>query len=432
MKVELLFGRRGLGLTLPEAAEVDIIEKPAVPVPADPSAVIRDAFASPVGSPTLAGLARGRSSACILICDITRPVPNGLFLRPMIETLREGGIPLDRIRVVVATGLHRPNLGAELEELVGDPWVLENVRVENHYAENDEDHVDLGTTSTRGVPIRLDRRFVEADLKIVTGLVEPHFMAGYSGGRKVISPGVAHHETIRTFHSAKFMEDEAARVSNLDGNPLHEEQLEIVARVGPVYALNTVLDHHRNLVFANFGEVVESHLDAVAFVRRFTELPIGHRYSTVVTSCAGFPLDLTYYQVVKAMATPLAILAPGGTLIVAAECAEGLGSKSFVECQRRMIAMGPDAYLQSLLAKRLADIDEWSTEWQLKPRRMATVLLHAPGLSAEEQALTGVTMVDEMDRAVADAIAASGDPRVAVIPEGPYVVPLYQPALAAE
>ncbi|MES0885204.1 lactate racemase domain-containing protein [Roseibium sp. SCP14] len=162
------------------------------------------------------------------------------------------GIPLDQIVVLVATGLRRPNPGDDLAELVGDPWVLENVRVENHFAPQDEDHVDLGFTPGRKVPIKLDCRFVEADLKIATGLVEPHFMAGFSSGRKVVAPGIAHHETIRTFHSARFMEHPLARECNLEGNPLHEEQLEIVKRLGEVYALNTVVDDKRNLVFCSF------------------------------------------------------------------------------------------------------------------------------------------------------------------------------------
>ena len=151
-------------------------------------------------------------------------MPNKLFLRPMIETLLAAGLKAERISIVVATGLHRANEGAELEELVGDPWVLKTVPVENHFARDDAAHVDLGRTA-RGTPVKIDRRFVEADLRIVSGLIEPHFMAGWSGGRKVVAPGVAHQETIRTFHSARFMEDPLAVQCNLVGNPLHEEQL---------------------------------------------------------------------------------------------------------------------------------------------------------------------------------------------------------------
>ena len=178
------------------------------------------------------------------------------------------------------------------------------------------------------MPVKLDRRLVEADLKIATGLVEPHFMAGWSGGRKVIAPGVAHKDTITTFHSARFMEHPNATSCNLDGNPLHETQLEIVAMLGGALALNTVIDEERRLSFVNFGEIVASHLDAVRHMREYAEVAVAERFSTVVTSAAGYPLDKTYYQTVKGMVTPMDILAPGGDLIIASSCSEGMGSRS--------------------------------------------------------------------------------------------------------
>src|SRR3984957_20022755 len=294
--IALLYGRGQLDLRMPGHAEVTVIEKGKLQKIADPAAAVRQALSDPINSTSLSALARGRKSACVLICDITRPVPNHLFLRPMIETLVASGIALNSITILVATGLHRPNLGEELAELVGDPWVIERVRIENHYARNDADHVDLGLTATRGTPIKLDRRFVEAELGIATGLVEPHFMAGWSGGRKVIAPGVAHHETIRTFHSARFMEDPLAVQCNLIGNPLHEEQLEIVRLLGDCYALNTIIDEDRDLVHVTFGEIIASHMAAVDFVTASTKIPTGRRYKTIVTSSAGYPLDKTYYQ----------------------------------------------------------------------------------------------------------------------------------------
>ncbi len=426
-RIALLYGRGELTTELPAGAAPVIVRKPALPKIADPQAAVAAALASPTGSPPLAALAGGRGSACILICDITRPVPNRLFLRPMIETMVAAGIPLERISVLVATGLHRPNLGDELAELVGDPWVLERVRVENHYARDEAAHVDLGRTATRGTPVGLDRRFVEADLKIATGLVEPHFMAGWSGGRKVVAPGIAHHETIRTFHSARFMEDPLAVQCNLAGNPLHEEQLEIVRMLGEVYALNTVIDEQRDLSYVSFGEIVASHQAAVDFVNAATAVPVGRRYSTVVTSSAGYPLDKTYYQTIKGMVTPLDILEPGGTLIVASECSEGFGSTEFRDAQARLIALGPERFLATLTAKSLAEIDEWQTEMQLKSMRRGTVELYATGLSGDDRRLTGVTMIDDVAEAIRRSIARSGDPAIAVIPEGPYVVPRFSP-----
>lgn len=430
MQIRMLYGRDGLTVRLPEAAEATVIEKPPMPVPASPEAVVAQAFANPVGSATLAELARGRKSACILICDITRPVPNGRFLQPMVRMMVEAGIPLEAITILVATGLHRPNEGAELAELVGDPWVLENVRVENHFALDDAAHVELGTTSN-GVPVTLDRRLVEADLKIATGLVEPHFMAGYSGGRKVVAPGVAGHRTIRTFHSARFMGDPAATQCNLVNNPLHEAQLEIVRQLGDVYALNTVLDDRRNLIFASFGEIIESHLAAVDFVRAFTEIPVGRRFRTVLTSAAGYPLDQTYYQTVKGMVTPIDILEPGGTLIIASSCNEGIGSAHYREAQERLVAEGPDAFLDRINAKRFADIDEWQTQKQLEPMRIGEVVLFTKGLSPADLEITGVTVTDDLDATIASALERNG-PEIAVIPEGPYVVPFARKAPLTE
>ncbi|MEL6961438.1 MAG: nickel-dependent lactate racemase [Pseudomonadota bacterium] len=395
---------------------------------ADPEGATRDALAHPVGTAPLAELAKGKSTACILICDITRPVPNHLFLRPMIETLLNAGMAASGITVLVATGLHRPNEGDELAELVGDPWVLATVTVANHFARDDDAHVDLGNTPTRHTPVKLDRRLVEADLKIATGLVEPHFMAGYSGGRKVIAPGVAHKDTITTFHSARFMSDPAADNGVLKGNPLHEEQLEIVKMLGGALALNTIIDEQRHLSFVNFGEIVESHLQAVDEVRGFAEVPVPTRFKTVVTTAAGYPLDKTYYQTVKGMVGPIDILEPGGDLIIASACSEGMGSDEFVEAQRRLVATGPDGFLAAISKKHFADIDEWQTQMQLKPMRRGRVHLYTDGLSDADRDLTGVESAPNLRHVIETCLTASGERRLAVIPEGPYVIPVYRPS----
>jgi nickel-dependent lactate racemase len=424
-KIELLYGRQQLSFSLPEGAQPTVIRKKPLPRLIDSARAVREALDHPIAAKPLAELARGRQSACILICDITRPVPNKLFLRPMIEELLHAGVPAAQIVVLVATGLHRPNEGAELEELVGDPWVLKTVRVENHFARNDEDHVDLGRTAVRNTPVKIDRRFVGADLRIVTGLIEPHFMAGWSGGRKVIAPGVAHHETIRTFHSARFMEDPAAIQCNLKGNPLHEEQIEIARMIGEVYALNTVIDEDRNLIYVNFGEVESSHLRAVEFITAATAIGVPRRFHTVVTSSAGYPLDKTYYQTVKGMVTPMDIMEPGGTLIIASECSEGLGSKEFRRSQEKLAEIGPERFLAMLQGKTLADVDEWETEMQLKPMRLGRIKFYTTGLSEEDRRITCVDLIDSVEEAVRQSIEEHGDAAVAVIPEGPYVVPVF-------
>ena len=426
MQVELNYGRGTLKVDLAPDLDVSVIGKPRMPVLEQPESAVLHALQHPVSAAPLAGEARGKASACILVCDITRPVPNRLLLQPIVRQLLEAGLDAHRILVMVATGLHRPNLGAELEELVGDPWVLKTVSVVNHDARDDAAHVDLGFTPA-GTPVKLDRRFVEADVKIATGLVEPHFMAGYSGGRKVIAPGIAHRDTITTFHSSRIMAHPRAENCVLDGNPLHREQLAIAAMLGRCLAVNAVLDEHRRLSFVNYGGVQASHEQAVTFVERYARVEIPRRFRTVVTSAAGYPLDKTYYQTVKGMVSPLDILEPGGSLVVVSECSEGMGSREYVAAQRRLIALGVEGFAADIAPKRFADIDEWQTEMQLKPMRRGTVHLYAPSLAAADRALTGVHVVDSVEEAVLASVRQTGDRCVAVVPEGPYVVPVWRP-----
>lgn len=427
-RIELNYGRGRLPVDLPDEIELRVIRKRQMPVLPDPEAAVREALARPTGVPPLIELARGKRSACILICDITRPVPNGLFLPVLIQQLLDAGLSPEGIKVVVATGLHRPNEGEELAEIIGSRWVRQTVEVANHFARDDAAHVDLGTTRAHAVPVKLDRRLVEAELKIATGLVEPHFMAGWSGGRKVIAPGVAHKDTITTFHSARFMEHPRATSCVLEGNPLHEAQLEIVEMLGGALALNTVIDDRRRLAFVNFGEVIQSHLRAVDFASAYARVPVGRRFQTVVTSAAGYPLDKTYYQTVKGMVGPLDILEPGGDLIVASACSEGMGSKHYVEAQRRLVDLGAEGFASSIAGKPHADIDEWQTQMQLKPMRVGRVRLYTDGLDARDAALTGVERVTDLTTAIADSMARHRDPRVAFVPEGPYVVPVHEEA----
>lgn len=423
MKVPLLYGKGTVDVEVSDRLGATVVRKPQMPLLVDPEEQAHRCVAPVVE------LSRGCKTACVLLCDITRPVPNSLFIKPLINQLIRGGLSIDNITVLIATGLHRPNQGRELEELIGDEWVLRNVNIVNHFAENDSDHTDLGFTQS-GTPVKLDRRFVEADLKIATGLVEPHFMAGWSGGRKVVVPGIAHADTIRTLHSARIIEDPNVKECNLEGNSLHNEQLEIVSMLQrrtktSIYALNTVIDEERRLAFVNFGEVVESHNEATAFANEYCVVHMPTKFDVVVTSAAGFPLDLTYYQTVKGFVTPLNVVDDEGTLIVASACEEGLGSENFKRSQQQLKQEGQYAFMRRIQKKSLADVDEWETEMQLKAMRQAKIKLFSEGLRGEERELTCVEMVESLQEAVDESIASRSQPQVAVIPEGPYVVPIH-------
>jgi nickel-dependent lactate racemase len=425
-RVQLLYGQTTCDVSLPEEYRIhEIHKKPSNPLP-DATAATLAALRDPVAMRPLSQIARNARSVCILISDITRPTPNGIVLPHIISELDAAGISRDSVTILIATGLHRPAPEAEKRVIVGDEAVFSAVRVENHYANNDAQHVKLRAT-TRGTPVLIDKRFVEADVKILIGLVEPHFMAGYSGGRKLVAPGIAHRETILTFHAPPFMEDPKACNCNLEGNPLHEDQLEIVSMVGDIFAVNVIIDEQRDVVFVNAGEVIQSHLEAVAFARTICEVELSRQFSTILTSAGGFPLDKTYYQTVKGMVSPLDILKPGGSIIIASECSERMGSDNFLESQRWLAESDPQSFIQ-----RISDpghktlIDQWETEKLVESLKKGEVYLYSGSLTEADWALTCVHRARSLEQAVRDSVAQSGDPHVAVILEGPYVIPLYK------
>ena len=426
MRIELLYGRGKLPVTFPDDLQVTTICKKRMPVARDPAEELKASFRKPVAGSPLRELARARQTACILICDITRPVPHGTLLPPLIDELTAAGISKKNILILVATGLHRPNEGAELREVIGSDIVFKAVPAANHFARDRAAHVDLGRTPS-GIPILVDRRFVEADLRIVVGLVEPHFMAGYSGGRKLVIPGVAHRDTILKLHAGVILDHAKAANTIVEGNPLHQEQLHMVGTVGEILALNVVIDDERRIGFVNFGPIEPSHLEAVAFMRPYGEVPVPRRFKTVVTTSAGYPLDKTYYQTIKGMVGVIDIVEPGGTIIIASECSEGMGSPEFVEAQRILCRVGPERFMVDIISRNHARIDEWQTQMLVKALRAGKVQLYTTGLRPSDLADIYVEPVLSVEKAVLESVKAHRDNHIAVVPEGPYVIPVYRP-----
>jgi len=419
MRVTLEYGTRGLEVDLPDDRVVRrLAYKLAEPL-ADPAGVVRERLAHPTGTPPLAELARGRKSACVVICDITRPVPNELILRPVLETLESAGIPRERITILVATGLHRPNEGDELVELVGAE-IAANYHIENHHGKNLDEHTYLGE-SPRGVPIWIDSRYVEADLKITTGLIEPHLMAGFSGGRKLICPGIAALETVKVWHGPDFLEHPNADCGILDGNPVHEENTWIGRHTGCDFIVNTVIDSERRPLFFVAGDMEAAFLEGVEFVRGVVIDTVTEPVDVVVTSSAGYPLDTTFYQAVKGLTGALPIVKQGGTIVLAASLSEGIGSPEFRQLFDENDSL--EGFVERILGKDYFVMDQWQLEELAKVRRKAKVKVVSDGLPAETLDRLFVESAPSVEQAVADSLAEYGpDAKVAVIPKGPYVL----------
>lgn len=421
MRVRLDYGKTGLDVDLPADRVVGPLGlQPTQPL-SDPETRLRELLRNPIGSQPLAELAQGKKTACILICDITRPVPNRVLLPPILETIESAGIARQDITILIATGLHRPNVGAELVELVG-PEIAANYRVENHDGKNLAEHTYLGTTD-RGVPVHIDTRYVTADLKIATGLIEPHLMAGYSGGRKLICPGIAALETVKVWHGPDFLEHPQADCGILEGNPVHEENTRIGRMAGCDFIVNVTLDEKRRITSIVAGDMVEAFLEGVKFVRNVVRAAVPEACEIVVTSAAGYPLDTTFYQAVKGMTGALPIVKQGGTIIVAASLTEGIGSPEFQQLFREHATL--PGFVQRILDKDYFVMDQWQLEEMAKVCRKAKVKIVSDGIPAETLNQLFVEAAPSVEKAVADSLAEYGpQARIAVIPKGPYVLPV--------
>lgn len=419
MQVCLEYGRSGLEVELPDDRVVRTLAyKNAIPLE-DPDAVLRKTLQNPNGSPPLLELARGRSSACIVISDITRPVPNQLILQSLLETLEEAGLAREQILILVATGLHRPNEGDELVELVGQE-IADQYRIENHHGQVLEEHTFLGD-SPRGVPIWIDSRYVEADLKITTGLIEPHLMAGFSGGRKLVCPGIAALETIKVWHGPQFLEDPRADCGILEGNPVHEENTWIARHTGCDFIVNVVIDSQRRPLAFVAGDMEQAFLEGVDFCRDVVTDTVEEPVDIVVTSCAGYPLDTTFYQAVKGLAGALPVVKEGGTIVMAASLSEGIGSPQFEQLFDENTDL--EAFVDRILNTDYFVMDQWQLEELAKVRRKAKVKIVSDGLPPQTINRLFVESAPSVEQAVADSLQEYGEQaRIAVIPKGPYVL----------
>ncbi len=425
--VELLYGKTGMELIVPASAEV-LTGRPVEPV-ADAAAAVRKALAEPIGAPSLAELlaAKRPRTVAITISDITRPVPNQAFLPPMLEILAAAGVADSQIVIIIGTGMHRPSTAEEREILVGAE-IAARVEVVDHLAEQAHTLV----TVSDDPPVSLCRRFAEADFRIVTGYIEPHFMAGFSGGRKGVCPALVDLATIQRFHGYETLADPNADNGVLAGNPCHEIALTVAKAVGVDFLFNVAISRDRKIAGIYCGDLEAAHLAGCADVAEWTSATVDGTYDLVITNGGGYPLDATFYQTVKGMCTALPALGPDSTLLIVSECSEQLGSEAFTEL---MLKWSGDwrGFLADIASHPgRTDLDQW--EFQMQSRVLARIgvenLRFVGGLiPLLTQKHIGVTPAigEGSARARAQSVideflAANPDARVAVIPDGPYTM----------
>ena len=418
MQVDLAFGKNGLRVDLPDHLDYRILEARGAQALTAPAQALEDALTRPIDSPPLGELARGRRSAAISVCDITRPAPNRQTLPPILRILREAGIAQANTNIMIATGLHRAATAEEIDVIAG-PEIARQYPVLNHDARQLDEHRHLGETR-RGTPAYVDKRFVDADLHITLGFIEPHLMLGFSGGRKLIVPGLAAQETIKVIHSPKFMREPMATEGSIEENPLHRELCEIAGMARHDFMLDVALARDRSIAAVFAGNAISAHWRGVEFVSRTLLERLDEPVDAVITSAAGYPLDMTFYQAIKGITAAHHILKPGGKILLIAECQEGAGAAEFQHMLRTFGSYG--AFLEAIRESPVVP-DQWQLEKLALVAEKHEVLFYVPGLGAEYREHFGANVFGSADAAVA-ALAASLRPgaKVAVIPEGPYVL----------
>jgi len=416
MKVNLAYGSGHLPIEVPDD-RTTVIEPAHIDGLADEKAAVLSTLQKPIGSQPLLEHISPDTKICIAFTDITRATPNDRIIPWLLEHL---GGPSDNITLLNQLGTHRPNTREELETML-TPEVVANYRILNHEPENPKALVQVGTTAD-GTPALLNRHIVEADLRIITGFIEPHFFAGFSGGVKGIMPGCAGLETVMSNHGAKNIGDPQATFGVTEGNPLWEELRDIALKTGPSFVLNVTLNEQRDITNVFAGDIIEAHKTGCAFVKKSAMQPVERPFDIVVTTNSGYPLDLNLYQGVKGMSAGARVLQKGGTLILAAECREGVPGGSPLDDLLRS-ADSIEEILVKLSTPGFVRPEQWQAQIQALVQRRAEVLVRCE-LDDTTLRACHLTPCADISAEVAKRLAKLGpDSRLAVLPQGPLTIP---------
>lgn len=423
----MLYGKPGLMLEVP--ASTKILEGHDVPALTDPKDAVIEALARPIDSSPLPELlaAKGSRNVAITISDITRPVPNKQFLPAILKVLNSAGVADSQIVIIIGTGMHRLSTDDEQDMLVGKE-ILQRIEVINHRAGDPQTLVQISGNPA----IKVCRRFAEADFRIVTGYIEPHFMAGFSGGRKGVCPALVDLETLQCFHGYDTLANPAADTGNIKNNPCHEIALNVAQAVGVDFLFNVAVTRDRQIADIYCGDLEKAHQVGCEQVAEWTTVCVDEPFGLVITNGGGFPLDQTFYQTVKGMCTALPALGEHSTLLQVSDCSEQLGSKAYTEL---ILHYDNDwrRFLKDIEVNRYeTHLDQW--QYQMQARVLARLGLEelwfvSDGIPAETRKHISVMPIlgpdnaqQRAQRAIDEYIVTNPGARIAAIPEGPYTI----------
>ena len=416
MRFRIDYGRSGLDIELP-SDRTTVVEPMHQPASSDPREALLTALREPVAGRPLRDVVKPGQSVAISVCDITRPQPRQLMVETILDEL-EGIIAPSDVTILVARGTHRASTAAELLEMLGRR-IVDGCRVVDHDARDTSRLTDMGVIGD--VPVWLNSEWVAADVRITTGFVEPHFFAGFSGGPKMVAPGLAGLETTLVLHDARRIGDARATWGICEGNPVHDDVRAIAAATGVDLALDVLLNGDKAITRAFGGSILEMHAAARAAARSEAMRAVDTPFDIVVTSNSGYPLDQNLYQTIKGVSAAAGIVREGGTIICAAECRDGIPDHgNYAE----ILASGdsPAALLESIAASPVTIPDQWQVQVQARVQQRARVLLYSGGLSDEQVRAAHLEPIDDISETIAQLLREQPDATIAVLPQGPQTI----------
>lgn len=420
MHINLKYGEEGLDLEFSDTSNfVGVLYPEEAEVLPVPEKVVQQSLSRPIESKPLKELAQGKTDAVIVISDITRPVPNAMLLPIIIQHLEAAGIPSAKITILIATGIHRPNEGQELERLVGKE-IAASYRIINHFSKKPDDMALVGQIGD-GVPALVNKHYLAADLKILTGFIEPHMWAGFSGGRKSILPGISSVKTLEFMHGPEMVAHPRTRYGILEGNPFHEAGLAIMEQAGADFIVNVTLDTSKKVTGVFSGHPVKAHLAGVEFLSRHCVRTLDEPLDFVVTTNAGAPLDCNLYQTAKGISGVAGATRDGGVILIATECLEGFGSEEYRAVFEH--ATTPQAFIEKLMKKEFFLPDQWCAQETYQVMLKNEIWVHTQGIDADTLKRFHFKPVPNISQAIAELLDRFGqDARWAIVPDGPLLI----------
>jgi nickel-dependent lactate racemase len=419
MDIKLAYGRHGLKVTLPET--VDVLSPRFIPGLPDEIEALREALRNPIGSTPLAKLVKPGEKVVVVHTDITRATPNDRILPVLLEEMEMAGVARENITLLNGLGTHRPETEIELRAMLGDR-IVDRYRCIQHDCNDDANLLSLGETS-RGHPVRINRTYLEADVRILTGFIEPHFFAGFSGGPKAVLPSLSGAESVFTNHGLEMIADPKAAWGVLEGNPIWEEMREVALRTHPAFLLNVSLNTKHEITGIFAGDMLPAFSKGCAFVKENAMRAVDEPYDIVITTNSGYPLDQNLYQSVKGMSAANQIVRQGGSILIAAACEDGLPNHGRYAALLAE-AGSPQGVIDMISKPGFCAQDQWQVQIQAQIQCRADVYVYSDGLTDEQVERALFIPCRNLEQTVSQLLEKYGsEARTCVIPEGPQVIP---------